>query len=153
MAHTEELIARLEAAGLDIFWQGGATPDQIDRVEQRLALRLPSAFRQFLALCGGGGVVEREISGIEENDAALEYAGTVVGDTLACRASFALPLHLAVIYSHDDEVCWCLDTEDTGDGDCRVVSYSLARRRIDGVIAPGFEAFFETYVAEQLADD
>ena len=147
MAEYDELAAAIEAAGSEFFWHGAASRDQIDRVESLLGASLPGSFRRFLESYGGGGVVGAEVSGIEDNDAALASGGTVVGDTTVCRDRYQLPLHLVVIYFHDDEVCWCLDTSRSAGGECPVVSYNIFTRRVDREIAGDFTSFMQHHLA------
>jgi hypothetical protein len=147
MAEYDELAAAVTAAGAEVFWLGAASRDQIDRVEAMLGAPLSSSFRRFLEGYGGGGVIGAEVSGIEENDAALESAGTVVGDTTACRDRYHLPPHLVVIYFHDDEACWCLDTSRSVVGECPVVSYNVFTRKVDREIARDFASFMQHHLA------
>lgn len=124
----DDLAEQVRRVGNEIFWLGGASPESIEELECRLALRLPKSFRDFLRDYGGGGVVGAEISGIEAGNANLERGGTVLGDTLSCRTRFQLPTGLVVIYFHDDEVVWCLDCReperDDSDGLRLVSSHS-----------------------------
>jgi len=147
MAEYKELVAAIEAAGYEIFWQGASSGDQIDHVENLLGTSLPGSFRRFLEGYGGGGVINAEVSGIEGNDAALASCGTVVGDTILCRDRYELPLHLVVIYFHDQEVCWCLDTSRTAGGECPVVSYNIFTRKVDREIARDFASFMQHHLA------
>jgi len=152
MTMVEALAAAAARAGYEIFWLGAASPGEIDRLETLVGITLPESFRDFLARHGGGGIVDAEISGIENDDAARATGGTVWGDTQACRTRFGLPDGLAVVYFHDDETCWAID----GRGETRpVVSYNLPLRRIDREIAPDFEAFLRLHLglyAEAAAD-
>lgn len=96
---------------------------------------------------GGGGPISAEVSGIEDGDAAIEAGGTVYGDTLTCRTRYALPSELIVIYFHDDEVCWCLDTSESRDGECPVIAYDVFGRRKDREIASNFDSFFRQHLS------
>lgn len=145
MKTISELVAELDALG-GTFWFGPAPEQVIASAEEQLGCELPSSFKEFLRKTGGGGQSEQEISGVA-HDASEDEAGTIVGDTLRCRAEFGLPAGLVVVFFHFDEVCWCLDTRSTVDGECPVVSYSLALRRVDRTIAPGFHEFFEDFVS------
>jgi hypothetical protein len=146
MAEYDELAGAITAAGNEIFWLGAASGEQVRRVEALLGVALPSSFRRFVESYGGGGVIGAEISGIEDNDAELESSGTVVGDTKTCRDRYDLPAHLVVIYFHDDEVCWCLDTSESVDGECPVVSYNIFSRKVDRVIAKDFSSFMQQHL-------
>lgn len=143
MTMVDDLAAAAEGAGYEIFWLGAASTGEIDKLETLVGITLPPSFRDFLGRYGGGGVVDAEISGIEDDDAAKATGGTVWGDTQACRARFDLPEGLAVVYFHDDEICWAID----GRGEERpVVSYNLPLRKIDREIAPDFEAFLRLHL-------
>jgi len=146
MAEYDNVAEAAKNAGHEIFWLGAVSEQEINRVEALLGIKLPSSFRRFLESYGGGGVVGAEISGIEDNDAALESGGTVVGDTKMCRQRYDLPAHLVVIYFHDDEVCWCLDTRDSAGAECPVVSYNIFTKKIDRVIAKSFSSFMRQHL-------
>ena len=108
--------------------------------------KLPLSFITFLEEYGGGGVVGSEISGIESNNAELDYRGTVYGDTIMCRDQYSLPESLVVIYFSDDEVVWCLDTSRMKNEECPVVSYNVFTSKIDGELAETFHEFFVEYL-------
>ncbi|CZF80596.1 SMI1 / KNR4 family protein [Grimontia celer] len=131
----------------DTFWQGGADTAQIEKLEQLLGIKLPSVFKEFLQSPGGGGVADSEISGIEDNNAALDFGGTVYGDTLGAREDFELPEHLVVIFYKDDEICWCIDTCSPNG---QVVSYDVFKKKVGPVIANNFGEFFSDYVSMRL---
>ncbi|SBS34727.1 SMI1 / KNR4 family protein [Marinomonas spartinae] len=141
------LIATIEKTGSEIYWLGSATDDQIKILEDLLEFNLPASFKEFLKLYGGGGVVEAEISGIENNDALNDSGGTVYGDTLTVREDYQLPEKLAVIFFRDDEVCWCIDASNSKTQDeFPIVSYNLFSRKVDRKISDSFENFFEEYL-------
>ncbi|WP_338325987.1 SMI1/KNR4 family protein [Aeromonas salmonicida] len=94
-----------------------------NKLQGVLSVILPEDFKFFLRKTGGGGVVEQEISGIEDNDALAEFGGTVYYDTMYCRSEYSLPDSLAVTYFKDDEICWCLNTSPDGFGE--VISYDV----------------------------
>jgi len=125
MAEYDQLAAEAEAVGSEIFWLGGVNQAEVQRLEKLISLNLPTSFKRFLLEYGGGDVVGAEVSGIEDGDASIESGGTVLGDTNQCRKLFGLPSDLVVIYFHDNEVCWCLDTARLRDGECPVVSGSM----------------------------
>jgi len=79
MADIDSLIQQLDQSGKDVFWQGKASQESIEKLESLLGSRLPTSFKSFLA--DYGGVVDEEVSGIEDNDPTLEHRGTVFGDT------------------------------------------------------------------------
>lgn len=151
MVDYDELVGMITATGKEVFWLGAASKKQVEHVEVLLGVALPGSFRSFMESYGGGGVIGAEISGIEDNNAELESGGTVVGDTKTCRNRYHLPTHLVVIYFHDDEVCWCLDTNENVDGECSVVSYNIFTRKVDRVIAKDFPSFMQQYL-ELYAD-
>ena len=147
MAEYDLLACAAEEAGNELFWLGVTAPNQIERVEALLHVALPASFKRFLKDYGGGGVVSAEVSGIEDNDAENDSGGTVVGDTKECRARYGLPDHLVVIYFHDEEVCWCLDTSTFANNECPVVSYNVFTRKVDRQIAPDFASFMRQHLA------
>ncbi len=146
MLEYDELARAAENAGNEVFWFGATSTDQIDRLEALLGARLPGSFRRFLAEYGGGGIVSAEVSGIEENDAENDSGGTVLGDTVVCRSDYGLPHDLVVMYFHDNEVCWCLDTSRFIDDECPVVSYSLFTKKVEREISDNFEEFMKQHL-------
>lgn len=146
MNEYDGLAAQVVAAGAEIHWYGSADDAQIEALQERLLCPLPSSYKRFLRQYGGGGVVGDDVCGIEDNDATKTSGGTALGGTLSCRSRFGLPFHLVVVYLHDDEVCWCLDTRQTVRDECPVVSYSLALRKVDGVVAPDFAEFMRRHL-------
>jgi hypothetical protein len=150
MAQLEALVQELKRTGKEVFWQGKASPESIQRLEGLLSTRLPNSFRHFLSEYGGGGLVGEEISGIEDDDATLDYRGTVLGDTLRCRSDFALPSRLIVIYLGADDVVWCLDTSVPPGTECPIVSYNVHSKTIKR-LAETFDDFFAEYVRSRIA--
>lgn len=148
MTDYQPLIDALDASDEETFWFGPASVEQIQHLQSLLKLQLPAELVEFLLTCGGGGVVQSEIVGIEDNDAALCNGGSLIYATTYCRSEFGLPEHLAVIYLRDDEVCWAVDCSVQGQG--RVLSYSLFQRKIERVLNPSFYLFFQDYVNLRL---
>ncbi|MBU6961409.1 SMI1/KNR4 family protein [Pseudomonas sp. CVAP len=144
MQSYQDLTNKLDTSSEETFWFGACSKDQIAKLEKILELKLPQDFIDFLETCGGGGVVESEICGIENNDASLESGATVNYSTTYCQANYELPNNLAVIYLKNDEVCWAIDCSTTGNG--KVLSYDLLKNKISKVIAVNFYSFFEEYV-------
>ncbi|WP_313148604.1 SMI1/KNR4 family protein [Enterobacter sp.] len=128
----------------EVFWLGQVDTEQIDSLENNLGIKLPSDFREFLLLVGGGGVIGEEISGIVDNNALEESGGAVYYDTIYCRNEFSLPENYAVIYFKDDEVCWCIDSGSESFG--RVVNYDLFSKSTTNTISSSFSEFFNNYV-------
>ncbi|HHA1842759.1 SMI1/KNR4 family protein [Enterobacter asburiae] len=128
----------------EVFWLGQVDTEQIDSLENNLGIKLPSDFREFLLLVGGGGVIGEEISGIVDNNALEESGGAVYYDTIYCRNEFSLPGNYAVIYFKDDEVCWCIDSGSESFG--RVVNYDLFSKSTTNTISSSFSEFFDNYV-------
>ncbi|MFJ2366576.1 SMI1/KNR4 family protein [Pseudomonas sp. NPDC087697] len=144
MQSYQHLINKLDTSSEETFWFGASSKDQIAKLEKILELKFPQDFIEFLETCGGGGVVESEICGIENNDASLEPGATVNYSTTYCRTNYELPNNLAVIYLKDDEVCWVIDCSATGNG--KVLSYDLFKNNTSKVIAENFYSFFDEYV-------
>ncbi|EOC3062413.1 SMI1/KNR4 family protein [Cronobacter dublinensis] len=128
----------------EVTWQGLVDKSQISRLEEALKCILPDDFKFFLMETGGGGVVEQEVSGIEDNNGLAEFGGTVYYDTLYCRDEYLLPKELIVIYFKDGEICWCLDCSAENFG--KVVSYDLISLKKHSVLHNSFKAFFREYV-------
>ncbi|MCF2858753.1 SMI1/KNR4 family protein [Pseudoalteromonas sp. SMS1] len=152
MKYITDLIEKIEGKGHELFWYGSASSDEILELEKLVGVNLSTSFKSFLSQFGGGGVVESEISGIEENTASSDNGRSVYGDTLTCREDYSLPKYLVVIFFKDDEICWCLDSTDVNsEGEYAVVSYSLFERRIDNRIATSFSQFFMDYLELRAA--
>lgn len=62
----QTLIHKIDSSDEEKFWFGAASKDQIKKLEALLQLNFPDDFSEFLEVCGGGGVVESEICGIEK---------------------------------------------------------------------------------------
>lgn len=150
MAQLDALVQKLKTTGKEVFWQGKTSPASIQRLEGLLNTRLSNSFRRFLTEYGGGGLIGEEISGVEDDDATLDYRGTVLGDTLRCRTDFALPSQFIVIYLGADDVVWCLDTSVPAETECPVVSYNVHSRTIKQ-LAETFDQFFAEYVTLRIA--
>ncbi len=151
MSRITDEIERIHSAGLPHDWLGAASELSIRQLEKLLDTTLPPAFHEFLALTGGGEIAGSTLSGIEDDDARLEYAGTVWGDTLRCREEFGLPAHLIVVYFAHGEVCWCLDASRSTGGEYPVISYSVIHRDIERVIADDFASFLHEFVDLRLS--
>jgi len=149
MADIASLVQTLERSHHDVFWQGGASAEAINELEALLGALLPASFRDFLVSYGGGGVVEEEISGIEDDAPVLENRGTVYGDTLRCRADYGLPAGLAVIYCDDNDAVWCLATDEMANGECPVVSFDVFSKT-NSPIAGDFRSFFLEYLTLRI---
>jgi antitoxin YobK len=133
-------------AGYEIFWLGPASSAAVSDLESLVEMQLPQPFARFLREYGGGDVVGAEVSGIEANDGKKDGGGTVWGDTKLCRTLYNLPKDLAVIYFHDDEVCWCIDGREPDRNGYPVVSYNIFTGKIDKIIAPDFDSFFRAHL-------
>lgn len=132
----------------EVVWHTPADEEQIVILERLINAKLPDDFKYFLKETGGGGVVAQEISGIENNDASIDFGGTVYGDTIRCREDFKLPKYLIVIYFIDNELYWCIDVSINNFG--KVVNYDPYLKKIDGVISKDFTTFFEEYVTLRI---
>lgn len=150
MAEIDSLIQQLDQSGKDVFWQGKASQESIEKLESLLGSRLPVSFKSFLAEYGGGGVVEEEVSGIEDDDPTLEHRGTVYGDTLLCREDHALPENLVVIYLGADDVVWCLDVSQFDGDECPVVAFDVFFKTTKP-LAPTFNDFLAEYLTLRIS--
>jgi hypothetical protein len=147
MTSVRQQLERIEEAKLPVFWLGAATNDAIATLERHLGARLPPSFREFLRQTGGGEIATAPISGVDSSDPTSEDAGTVLGDTARWRQEFGLPDNLFVIYTQDEEVCWCLDTSrPDGTGEYPVVSYSPFTRCVDAQLARTFLDWLAEFV-------
>ncbi|EOI3553363.1 SMI1/KNR4 family protein [Cronobacter turicensis] len=145
MKEIQDLVKKLSASKEhEVVWLGPTDEIQVKKIENALNLSLPEDFKFFLTETGGGGVVELEISGIEDNNALGECGGTVYYDTTYCRDEYNLPEELAVIYFKDDEICWCLDFSAENFG--KVVSYDLISCKKHSTLHNSFKGFFKEYV-------
>ncbi|MDC6110280.1 SMI1/KNR4 family protein [Serratia rubidaea] len=145
MKEIDDLINKLSSTKKhEVMWLGAADKEQISRLEHYLSLKLPEDFKYFLEKTGGGGVIEQEISGIEDNDALADFGGTVYYDTIYCRSEYQLPSDLAVIYFKDDEICWCIDTSPNNFGE--IVSYDLFSMNKNKKLHSSFKSFLQEYV-------
>ncbi|HDI3035135.1 TPA: SMI1/KNR4 family protein [Cronobacter turicensis] len=145
MKEIQDLVKKLSASKEhEVVWLGPTDEIQVKKLENALNLSLPEDFKFFLTETGGGGVVEQEISGIEDNNALGECGGTVYYDTTYCRDEYKLPEELAVIYFKDDEICWCLDCSAENFG--KVVSYDLISCKKHSTLHNSFKGFFKEYV-------
>ncbi|MDN3380439.1 MULTISPECIES: SMI1/KNR4 family protein [unclassified Pseudoalteromonas] len=145
-----ELIKQLDLSEHETFWQGSADLKEIALLEQLISIKLPPSLVGFLKECGGGGTIDAEVSGIEDNNATLKRGGTILGDTLDCRETFELPPHLIVIFYKENEICWCLDS-NTQEKEYPMVNYNLFKKQVDGVIADSFLSFFCEYVELRIS--
>jgi hypothetical protein len=136
----QESIKIIENSNIDYFWQGKACSSTILEIENKLGITIPSDFKQFLLETGGGGFIDYEISGIEDNDPSNDNGGTIIGDTFKCRQEYKLPNNLIVIYFKDDEICWCLDEKTNN-----VISFNVFTGTIDKKISDTFEQFLSDY--------
>ena len=145
MSDIKDLIKRIddEAQG-EVYWLGACDESQLNILENKLSLSLPSNLKEFILLVVGGGVIEEEISGIVDNDALAESGGAIYYDTCQCRDKYSLPSDLAVIYFKDNDVCWCVDCRKDTYG--QIVNYDIFSKEVSNVLAPSFNVFFEEYV-------
>ena len=73
----------------------------------------------------------------------------VVGVTIRARAA-GLPGSLVVVSDHDGDEWVCLNTSDMRNGECSVVVWDVAARKVSRPRADGFESFLESDVAAFL---
>lgn len=146
MSKYDDLIEAVRNNGKEIFWYGPVPIKEIDKVEAHLGVKLPCSYRKFLCDFGGGGVVDSDISGIEDGNGDLDNGGTTYGDTLLCREEYGLPSSLVVFFYKDDEICWCLDTDRMVGMECPLVSYNLFKRKVENDISSSFDDFFAQYL-------
>lgn len=153
MSEYDDLAAAIQSSGYEVYWYGASSAEKVSQAERLLGVTFPVSFRRFLESYGGGGVVTAEVSGIDDNDPDLTSGGTLIGDTNTCRDRYSLPRHLVVIYFHDDEVCWCIDTSRSNGGEAPVVSYNIFARKVDRDIAPDFSVFMRDHLSLYTAAD
>ena len=147
MAEFDDLVEKVRNSGDTVEFYGPQDEAAIDTLAAALGTTLPHSFRRFLGEYGGGGVVGEWISGIYNGQPLLNDRGSVFGDTKRWREQHSLPSTLVVIYTQDDEVCWCLDTTKfTRDAENPVVSFDVAKPRQLAKIADSFPDFFREYL-------
>lgn len=145
MTDIEDLIDKLNSSSKhEIYWLGAADKIQISNLENALMLTFPEDFKVFLEKTGGGGVIEQEISGIEDNNYLAEFGGTIFYDTNYCRNEFSSPDNLIVIYFKDDKIFWCVDTSENNKG--VITSFNLFSKKIAKNLFLSFYDFFKEYV-------
>jgi len=149
MESISHLIKKLEDQHADLFWQGEASLESINKLQTILKCVLPRSFKDFLLTYGGGGISEEEISGIEANDPYIQNRGTVLGDTLLCREEFQLPEHFIVIYFGMDNVVWCLDTSKLENEECPVISYDVYLKK-SFFLFPTFNEFMHDFLTHRI---
>jgi len=137
-------IVKLLSERADVEWLGAASESSVIKLESQLGLLLPRAFKEFLLVTGGGGILGQEISGIESDDPLLNHRGTIWGDTLTNRAEFFLPSELIVIY-FSEEVVWCLDIDHPKVSP--VVSFDIFKCRKERILAADFTDFLSMYAS------
>lgn len=152
MADIDSLIERIDQSGKKMFWHGKASQASIEKLELLLGSRLPTSFKSFLAEYGGGGFDDADalISGIEDDDPALEHRGTVYGDTMLCREDHALPENLVVIYLGTDDIVWCLDVNQFDGDECPVVAFDVFSKTTKP-LAPTFDEFLAEYLTLRIS--
>src|SRR5262245_29146684 len=106
----DALIERVKAAGRTLDFSGPQSEENVRALERGLGRPLPPSFVAFLKRFGGGGEAGAWLAGIYENQPLLEGAGSIYGETLLARETYALPDHLVVVYSDPEtQALWCLD--------------------------------------------
>lgn len=151
MINFKDLINKLDSFDSDTYWFGPTAFEQIQALEQKLNLKFPHDFIKFLEICGGGGADSAEISGIYKNDALREDGGTLLYSTLHSREAYELPPKLAVIFLHDDGICWAINCEEKNFGE--VVSYNIFTKKVEKTLNKSFSEFFEEYVNLRITED
>ena len=141
----KDRIDALCQAEADCSFDGPASPESVKQVEDKLGVRLPDEFRQFLQLFGGGGPICFAISGIYGTSPLEAGGGTVLGDTLLFRSKFNLPSHLVVIQRDwDDNDAHCLDLSRSNGNTSPVVGFDLFHGTVTKV-AKTFEEYFMAF--------
>jgi len=147
MATLDELIEKVKHAGHTVEFYGPQNEAKINVLASALGAELPPSFREFLRTYGGGGIVGEWISGIYRGQPLLKNEGSVLGDTLRWRERSHLPTELVVVYTQDDEICWCLDTTSKSkNGENPVVSFDFSTPHRTVKIADSFQDFFKDYL-------
>jgi len=151
MSRYSELIRRLQAADSIVRYAGPQPESRLIELETKWDLRLPESYREFVLHHGAGGIPGGEIIGIDDDYMDSEF-GTMA-PTLYYKRDFGLPDGLFVIQTDPDgEAIVCLDLRKRIGGESPVVAYSLATRRIDGVLAGSFGEYMQKYLEGAIGD-
>jgi len=135
----QELIEAREKEGYPIWIAGGASNDEVIRLEKALGLLLPPSYVAFLTAYGAIGVGDSFVSGIVESDALHEGGSSAYGDTLALRARQGFPSNLIVIGKHEDGA-YCLDTaRHNADREYPVVNFEFGSIQHHQPVAISFQ--------------
>ena len=128
----EDLISEYEDEGF--FTRVAPTPDMIDDAQQKLGVKIPEQFLEYLKVYSHGGINGILILGVGMTGNVM-----FLESTLEYR-NYGLPENLIVIENCDEWV-YCLDA-DTG----RVVSWS----QLDGVMDE--YACFDDFLLDELKE-
>ena len=128
---------------------GACSSSRISKMEKLLGVTLPTSFREFVLLKGGGGLEAFFILGVTSKG-DLSDGGTVSCVSNRLREEWVaspLPSHLVPVQLDEDYLQpFCLDTSRMKRGECPVVVYALGGGETEDV-APNFVTFFEKYTA------
>lgn len=114
----------------------------ISIAEERLGLRFPDSFREYLNRWGWVSFGPNEYFGLGQ-----EFKDIVIA-TERLRRICGLPRELVVVCDHDGDEYVCLDTSSFNNGECPVIVWDAPRRVISRPRATSFDAFLETDMSD-----
>lgn len=145
----KDLVDRLIEADSAVCFEGGATIEDIERVEAALHVAFPRSYREFLLNLGCGGLAGAEVCGILRGDPFRRAGGLVWSATTHARED-GLADQFVVIQQLSDRASYCLDLGRQADGECPVVLLETIPERSVVVEAPSFGDWFEGYLRTHL---
>lgn len=128
------------------WFSGGVSEDLIRLYEDKLGVRFPQSYKEFLKEFGEGGVTGTYINGIED-----EGFGSILNDTENFRNKVSLPHDYIVVKEVgriDGSWLICLDTGRMHDGECPAVKYDLDTNQISEY-KNNFDEVFDAGVMEK----
>ena len=134
-------------------FEGPKTDALVQLAEQRLGVKFPPTYKEFLLRLGCGDIAGVEFYGIiDENfdDSAIPNG---IWLTLHRREKFGLDPAVLLV-GQSGEGYYAIDTSQTDDfGECPVVDWIPIPKEQLEIIAPDFGKFFLDRIQEALDDD
>lgn len=129
---------------LNAIFTGGASHENIVRIEEILQCELPNSYKWFLEKYGAGGLFGILVLGYN-----FDHASVVIR-TKEYREHYGLTDGLVVI-EDVDYFAYCLDTNKMKDGECPVVEWDRVIGYQD-IAADSFIEFFHNKIQEEKDD-
>jgi len=149
----DQMLSRMEAAGIDVSSGGQQTEEAIARLETLISHPLPASYRRFVAEYGFAGPEENPYKGIYENDPAAKVGESAYYHTCVLRGEWGLPSsYLVVNYEHDLEMATCIDLADRDGDECAIVVVEYRSGELDvSIESSSFQESFLRHM-EQLIE-